>query len=430
MKRWDLCSNQIVLVDVNNFYVSSERAFDPTIRHKPVAVYSNNDGCVIARCAEVKALGVKMGVPVFEVRALFRSRGVVARSSNYTLYHDMSCRFIASLQQFCPQVEQYSIDESFLHFHGFGEDLSAHCQRLIASVRQWTSLPCCAGIAPTRTLAKAANHFAKTLGVPGGVLQIGNEYHRQQLLKQLPVAEVWGIGHKLAKRLQAFDVHTAWDLSTAHLPAIRKTFGVTVERTARELQGTPCIELAPLDQAKHEIVSGRMFGRILTTFDDVMAALANHVFLAGEKLAAQGGVTGRLKVSVQARTAGQEWRYRTANTEFHPGTRDLQALTVAARNCLKEIFVSGQEYRRASVCFAALEMADKRQNDLFEAGGSDKGVAAERLSACLADINRRFGRGRVALASARLSGNWEMKREHLSPNYTTSFSELPVAHTG
>lgn len=426
MKRWDSQPAQIALVDVNNFYVSSERAFDPTIRCKPVAVYSNNDGCVIARCAEVKAMGVKMGVPVFEVRQVFKTRGVVARSSNYALYHDMSCRFIASLQQFCPEVEQYSIDESFLYFEGFGDQLAEHCQRLIAAVQQWTSMPCCAGIAPTRTLAKAANHFAKTLGVPGGVLQIGSEYHRQQLLKQLPVGDVWGVGRKLAKRLLALDIHTAWDLSTAHLPTTRKAFGVTLERTVRELQGIPCIELAPLEQPKNEIVSGRMFGRLLTGFDDVMAAVANHVLLACEKLAAQDGVTGRLTVSVQSRRPGQEWRHISTHWEFHPATNDTRELTAVARDCLKEIFTAGQEYRRASVCFSALEVARGRQDDLFGRVDDSK----ERLSACLADINRRFGRGRAVLASTRLSAEWEMKREHLSPAYTTDFRQLPVAQTG
>ncbi|KUJ79203.1 DNA polymerase V subunit UmuC [Microbulbifer flavimaris] len=426
MKRWDLQPTQIALVDVNNFYVSSERAFDPAIRHKPVAVYSNNDGCVIARCAEVKAMGVKMGVPVFEVRQLFKAQGVVARSSNYELYHDMSTRFVAALEQFCPEVEQYSIDESFLHFHGFGEQLSQHCQRLIAAVHQWTSMPCCAGIAPTRTLAKAANHFAKTLGVPGGVLQISSEYHRQQLLQQMPVGEVWGVGRRLAKRLAMLDIHTAWDLATAHVPTIRKAFGVTLERTVRELQGVSCIELAPLDQAKHEIVSGRMFGRLLTQFDDVMAAVANHVQLAGEKLAVQDGVTGRLTVAVQAREPGGEWRHLSGHAEFRPATKDMQVLTAAARRTLNEVFLTGREYRRASVCFSALERAQEQQNDLFGTSSDGKG----RLTECLADINRRFGRGGAVLASARLSDEWQMKREHLSPAYTTDFRQLPVARTG
>ncbi|GAA5525938.1 protein UmuC [Microbulbifer aestuariivivens] len=453
MKRWDHCATQIALVDVNNFYVSSERAFDPVIRHKPVAVYSNNDGCVIARCAEVKAMGVKMGVPEFEVRDLFRARGVVARSSNYALYHDMSMRFVASLEQFCPQVEQYSIDESFLHFHGFGAGLAEHCQRLVAAVQQWTSMPCCAGIAPTRTLAKAANHFAKTLGVPGGVLQVGSEYHRQQLLKQLPVGEVWGVGRRIARRLAMLDIHTAWDLAAAHVPTIRKAFGVTLERTLRELQGVPCIELAPLDQAKHEIVSGRMFGRRLTQFDDVMAAVANHVQLAGEKLSAQDGVTGRLTVSVQAREPGGDWRYLSGHAEFRPAVKDLQVLTAAARSALKEVFLAGREYRRASVCFSALERAREQQHDLFGSACGDRDNRdnqdnpsqqnnrvqqnnldhhdhKERLSACLADINQRFGRGGVVLASARLSDEWQMKRAHLSPAYTTDFRQLPVARTG
>ncbi|MFI2810356.1 Y-family DNA polymerase [Microbulbifer sp. JSM ZJ756] len=427
MKRWDQQPDQVALVDVNNFYVSSERAFDPRIRHRPVVVFSNNDGCVIARSGEVKAMGVKMGVPVFEVRQLFRDRGVVVRSSNYELYHDMSTRFVASLEQFCPDVEQYSIDESFLHFAGFGEGLAAHCQQLVTSVHRWTSMPCCAGIAPTRTLAKAANHFAKTLDVPGGVLQIGSEYHRQQLLRQMPAGEVWGVGRRLAKRLATLDIHTAWDLASSHVPTIRKAFGVTLERTVRELQGIPCIELAPLAQAKNEIVSGRMFGRLLVSFDDVMAAVANHVQLAGEKLAAQDGVTGRLTVSVQTRAAGQEWRHVSGQAEFRPATKDSRALTSAARGCLEEIYVAGRDYRRASVCFSALEPAQEQQDDLFGNTGDDDN---ERLSACLSEINRRFGRGGAVLASARLSDEWQMKREHLSPAYTTDFRQLPVARTG
>ncbi|WP_319004898.1 Y-family DNA polymerase [Microbulbifer aggregans] len=423
MKCWDLEPNQIALVDVNNFYVSSERAFDPTIRHKPVAVYSNNDGCVIARCAEVKAMGVKMGTPVFEVRKFFRERGVVPRSSNYELYHDMSCRFTASLEQFCPDVEQYSIDESFLHFRGFGEDLAAHCQRAVSAVHKWTSMPCCAGIAPTRTLAKACNHFAKTLGVSGGVLQLNSEYHRQQLLKQLPVGEVWGVGSRLAERFEALGIETAWDLSVSHMPTMRKAFGVTVERTMRELQGTPCIELAPLDQAKNEIVSGRMFGKLLTDFDALMASIANHVMLACEKLAAQKGVAGRLVVSLQGRVPGGEWREQSAYTALRPACDAPQVLMKAARACLREVFGCGREYRRASVMLTALEEASETQSDLFDAStGMEAGVAD-----CLAAINHRFGRGKVVLGSVKLSDEWVMKRDFLSPAYTSDFSQLPSA---
>lgn len=423
MKRWDMLAGQIALVDVNNFYVSSERAFDPTIRHKPVAVYSNNDGCVIARCAEVKAMGVKMGTPVFEVRKLFRDRGVVARSSNYTLYHDMSCRFVSSLEQFCPEVEQYSIDESFLHFRGFGERLAERCQRLVSAVHQWTSMPCCAGIAPTRTLAKAANHFAKTLGVPGGVLQISSEYHRQQLLMQLPVGEVWGVGRRLSERLAAMGIATAWELSVAHLPTIRKAFGVTLERTARELQGISCVELAPMDQAKNEIVSGRTFGKLLHEFDAVMAAVANHVLLGCEKLSAQSGVAGRLVVSIQRRRLGSEWREASAFTELRPACSAPSVLIGAARRCLQEIFVEGCEYRRAAVKLSSLEAEAEVQNDLF----ANTSCCDDDVARCLTAINQRFGRGNVVLGSAKLSSDWQMQRELLSPAYTTDFKQLPVA---
>jgi DNA polymerase V len=221
------------------------------------------------------------------------------------------------------------------------------------------------------------------------------------------------------------DIHTAWDLASAHVPTIRKAFGVTLERTVRELQGVSCIELAPLDQPKHEIVSGRMFGRLLTQFDDVMAAVANHVQLAGEKLAVQDGVTGRLTVAVQARQPGGEWRHLSGHAEFRPATKDMQALTAAARRALKEVFVTEREYRRASVCFSALERAQEQQDDLFGSTNRGKG----RLTDCLADINRRFGRGGAVLASAKLSDQWLMKREHLSPAYTTDFQQLPLART-
>ncbi|WP_066965970.1 Y-family DNA polymerase [Microbulbifer sp. Q7] len=425
MKRWDLQANQIALVDVNNFYVSSERAFDPSIRHKPVAVYSNNDGCVIARCAEVKAMGVKMGAPVFEVRGVLRERGVVTRSSNYTLYHDMSCRFISSLEQFCPEVEQYSIDESFLHFRGFGERLAEHCQRLVSAVHQWTSMPCCAGIAPTRTLAKAANHFAKTLGVPGGVLQINTEYHRQQLLRQLPVGEVWGIGRRLSERLGAMGITSAWELSVAHLPTLRKTLGVTAERTSRELQGIPCIELAPMDRVKNEIVSGRTFGKLLHDFDALMAAVANHVMLSCEKLAAQSGAAGRLTVTTQRRKPGGEWREASAFTELRPACCVPSVLMGTARHCLKEVFAEGYEYRRAVVMLSALESEAELQSDLF----SNNPSKDDGLAKCLTAINQRLGRGKVVLASSRLSNDWLMQREFLSPAYTTDFRELPTALT-
>ncbi|MFS1523800.1 Y-family DNA polymerase [Microbulbifer sp. 2304DJ12-6] len=423
MKRWDLQSNQIALVDINNFYVSSERAFDPCIRNKPVVVYSNNDGCVIARCAEVKAMNVKMGTPVFEVRKLFEEHGVVARSSNYTLYHDMSCRFVASLEQFCPDVEQYSIDESFLHFRGFGEQLAAHCQRLVAAVCQWTSMPCCAGIAPTRTLTKVCNHFAKTLGIPGGVLQLSSEYQRQQLLKQLPVSEVWGIGRRLARRFTPIGIETAWDLSVSHIPTMRKAFGVTIERTIRELQGIPCIELTPLDEAKNEIVSGRMFGQHITDFDGLMASIANHVLLTCEKLEAQNGVAGRLAVSIQGRAPGGDWLEQSAYTALSPASSAPQVLAQAARSCLREAFVRGHEYRRAAVMLSTLEIASESQSDLFGVNSTK----ADGVANCLSAVNKRFGRGKVVLGSAKLSENWKMKREFLSPAYTTDFSQIPVA---
>ncbi|WP_226669099.1 Y-family DNA polymerase [Microbulbifer aggregans] len=424
MNRWDYNGKQVALVDVNNFYVSCERAFNPTIRKKAVCVVSNNDGCVIARSAEVKAMGIKMGTPLFQIRGLLASRGVEVRSSNYTLYHDMSERFIDCLEQFCPSVEQYSIDESFLHFEGFGSGLDAHCQRLIAAVRQCTSLPCCAGIAPTRTLAKAANHFAKTLGVPGGVLQITDEYHRQQILQQLPVTEVWGVGSRLSKRLACLGITTAWDLSASHIPTMRKAFGVVMERTVRELQGIPSVDLAPMDKPKDEIMSGRTFGSKVSSYTGLMASLANHVTLACEKLRAQNGATGRVTISIQPTRQGDYSSPSvSAYSEVRPATDDPQTILAVVRQCLGEIYREGKTYRRASVMLSSIETANKTQSDLFGLATEDR----SGINHCLEAINQRFGRGAVTFAATKLSKDWEMKREYLSPSYTTNVKDLPIA---
>ena len=279
------------LIDGNNFYVSCERVFNPKLEGRPMVVLSNNDGCVVARSAEVKALGVKMGEPWFKLKAMARKHGIVAYSSNYTLYADMSNRMMAVLASYSPRQEIYSIDECFLGLDGFSHyDLMAHAQKMRQQVKQWVGLPVCVGIAPTKTLAKLANHCAKK-GLAGddGVCdfgQLGKEEY-EALLASLPVGEVWGVGRKLTARLNEMGIHTVRQLRDADTATIRRQFSVVLERTIMELRGISCLELEELAPAKKQIMSSRSFGAYVHTLPELEEAVSTYIARAAEKLRAQ-----------------------------------------------------------------------------------------------------------------------------------------------
>jgi DNA polymerase V len=273
------------LVDCNNFYASCERVFNPAIAHRPVIVLSNNDGCVIARSNEAKALGFKMGDPCFKVRPVIEKHGVAVFSSNYTLYGDMSQRVMQTLEQFSPEVEVYSIDEAFLNLAGFPlDELADRAATIRRTVRQWTGIPVSVGIGPTKTLAKAANHLAKKIPHAGGVWIITTPEERQESLSRLPVGDVWGIGRQWARFLEAHGIGTAVDFAAQPDSWIRKHLNVIALRTATELRGTPCLPLELAPPPRKALVVSRMFGRKLTDFEPVKEALVAYVTRAGEKL--------------------------------------------------------------------------------------------------------------------------------------------------
>lgn len=419
------------LVDVNNFYVSCERAFNPRLANVPVVVLSNNDGCAVARSNEVKALGVKMGAPWFQMKELARRHGIVALSSNYTLYGDMSNRVVSILREFSPDIEVYSIDESFLRVetvdHLYG-GATAMGQAMRHRIRQWTSLPVCAGFGESKTLAKLANLLAKKNPVFDGVCDLTalTDQQRQQWMAKIEVGEVWGVGRKIAARLQTMGIQSVLDLAAADLKLIRRQFGVVLERTVSELQGTSCLELDDLADPKQQIMASRSFGEMVYDLAELGEAVAWHIDRAAEKLRDQGSVAGAVYVFIQTN------RFRQADPQYNPGvvvplvdvSDDTRALTTAALKGLRHIYRPGYSYKKCGVMLMELTTKLQRQETLFD----DTAARAKsaKLMVAMDAVNSVWGRGTLRTGAAGMSKGWAMRSENRSPRYTTRWDELPM----
>ena len=420
----------ISLVDANNFYVSCERAFKPALERKPVAVLSNNDGCVISRSPECKALGVEMGTPYFKLK----DTGIVFRSSNYELYGDMSARIVATLGTYTPDVEQYSIDEAFLHFdEGAGRRAGgweALGKAIRARVLKWTGVPCGVGFAPTRTLAKIANHIGKKR--PGGVFVMPEDAN--EVLATLPVEEVWGVGRRLVERLQRAGVWYAGQLAGCGADFFRRhKFAVTLARTAMELRGVPATEAHPVERENPQSVNvSRMFGEPVTDAAGLCEAVATHAAAAAVKLRQAGMVAAGANVYVQecAPPGTGGWHdanwwtpFITATVSFATPTAATGEILPALRPAVEGLYAPGKRYRRAGVLFFGLEK-ESVAGDLFSGRPSDRPAA--KLSAAVDAINARLGRNTVFFAATGTSRKWRMKREMLSSRFTTRWDELLV----
>ena len=420
------------LVDVNNFYVSCERAFNPRLANVPVVVLSNNDGCAVARSNEVKALGVKMGAPWFQMKELARQHGIVALSSNHTLYGDMSNRVVSILRELSPDIEVYSIDESFLrvetvaHLHG---GAAAMGQAMRHRIRQWTSLPVCAGFGESKTLAKFANHLAKKNPVFDGVCDLSalTDAQRQHWMAKIEVGEVWGVGRRIATRLQTMGIRSVLDLATADLKLIRQQFGVVLERTVSELQGTSCLELDDLADPKQQIMASRSFGEMVEDLAELGEAVAWHIDRAGEKLRDQCSVAGAVYVFIQTN------RFRQADPQYNPGvvvpladvSDDTRALTTAAMKGLRHIYRPGYSYKKCGVMLMELTAKQQRQETLFDDAAAR--AKSAKLMVAMDAVNRVWGRGTLRTGAAGMSKGWAMRSESRSPRYTTRWDELPIA---
>jgi DNA polymerase V len=417
----------LALVDGNNFYVSCERIFNPKLEGRPVVVLSNNDGCAVARSTEVKALGVKMGVPWFQMKDLARKHGIVAMSSNYALYADISNRMMAVLGQFSPDQEVYSIDECFLGFDGFNHfDLESVGQEIRHRVRQWVGIPVCVGFAETKTLAKLANNCAKKgLAGSNGVCDFGSmtDNEKSAVFSKIDVGSVWGIGRKLSVSLTARGIGTVEDLRTADSKALRREFSVVMERVIAELNGVSCVDLEDVTPNKQQIMSSRSFGTTVTALGQLQEAVASYIGIAAEKLRYQGSKAGMVQVFIRTNPHKPEVpQYQPALTvPLSVPTDDTLRLTQAALWGLKKIYRPGYGYVKAGIVLMNLSDAGIEQQDLFSAA-KDK----SELMAVMDRINSTWGRGTLRSAAEGTDKAWKMKRERISPAWTTDWGQLPM----
>jgi len=420
---------RIALVDVNNFYASCEAVFDPSLVGKPVVVLSNNDGCVVARSAEAKALGIKMAQPWHQIREEAERQGVIAYSSNYTLYADMSDRVMTILGDMAPQHEIYSIDESFLDLTGV-RDPVGHGKTIRQRVRQWTGLTVCVGIGNTKTRAKLANHIAKKNPQYDGAFdleQCGADEQRAWL-QSLPVEEVWGIGPRLRDRLKGMGIHTALDLQRTDPRGIRQQFSVVVERVVEELRGKPCLDLELLSPPKQQIMCSRSFGRPISDPGELREAVISYVSRAAEKLRQQQGLARMLHVFAHTNPFKPEMPQYSAslNIKLPFATDDTLTLSRFAGAAAEYIYRPGYLFKKAGTMLMELEPKATRQITLFEDPVQIE--RRSRLNAVLDQANQRFGRGALAVAAGGTAKAWRMNRARLSPQYTTSIADVPLAN--
>ena len=414
------------LVDCNNFYASCERLFRPDLQGRPIVVLSNNDGCVVARSAEAKRLGIKMAVPLFQVQEQIDRENIAVFSSNYALYGDISARVMTVLEQQAPAIEVYSIDEAFLDLNGLETNfpLVEYGLQLKQRVYQYTGIHVSVGIAPTKTLAKLANHAAKQYPATRGVVDLSDPLRQRRLLGLLPVQEVWGVGRRLSRRLNQQGVSSALALADCDAAWIRSHYSVTLERTVRELNGQPCMALEECPPPRQQILCSRSFARRITEYRDMRSAIAQYSSRAAEKLRQQGGLARVVTVFIRTNPHSQlETFYsHSASRMLSIPSADSRLLSATAQALLQSIWKPGFRYMKAGIMLSDLYPSSSFQPTLFDAPESP---AAMRLMQAVDNINRS-GRGQVRFASEMLSSGWQMQRNRLSPAYTTRWDQLPV----
>lgn len=417
------------LVDCNNFYASCERVFDPKLRGVPIIILSNNDGCVIARSNETKKLGIKMGEPYFKCRSTIEKNGVRVFSSNFSLYGDMSHRVMTVLEQFSPNFEIYSIDESFLRLDGlsFVSDTAkkweAYGQKIKSTVYRWTGIPVSIGIASTKTLAKAANRIVKTHPLHKGVLDFSSLPSPDDYLAMIDIGDVWGVGQQYAKMLGARGITNALKLKNTDLKWIRKHMTITGERLVLELNGISCLALEEAPPSKKSIICSRSFGQKITKKTDLAEALASFSARACEKLRRQHSVAGKIEIFVQTSSFQGPYQADSAIASL-PYTSDTRPFVRSTQKLLDEIFVPGLAYKKAGVMLLDIRSEDMAQEDLFTP--SDKTTFNPALMQAMDRINTTWGSGTVSLAAEGLRKAWKMKQNLISKRYTTCWEEIAV----
>jgi len=411
------------LIDCNNFYASCERVFNPALNGKPIVVLSNNDGCVIARSTEAKILGIPMGEPAYKLKELIEGNQVTVFSSNYVLYGDMSHRVMTTISEFAPEMEIYSIDEAFLLLEGFQHiDMKTYGKKVVRTVTRNTGIPVSMGIAPTKTLAKAANRFAKKYPNYKGVCVIDTDEKRGKALKLLDIGDVWGIGRQYATKLRYYSVNTAWDFTQRTKSWVRHTMGVTGERTWLELRGTPCIEM-DRSTTKKSICTSRSFGERLTELEPISEAIANFAANCAEKLRKQKSLTSVLLVFIHTNPhATNQPQYSNQKVIQLPvATNDTTELINFALQGLKSIFEKGYRYKKGGVIVSEIVPERPLQGNLFDTKDREK---FNKVMTVMDNLNASYGKQKVKIAAQGFDRKWKLKNEKLSPCYTTKLEDI------
>ncbi|MDH0312948.1 Y-family DNA polymerase [Klebsiella pasteurii] len=414
------------LCDVNSFYASCETVFRPDLKGRPVVVLSNNDGCVIARSAEAKPF-VKMGEPYFKQKDMFRRHGIIAFSSNYELYADMSNRVMTTLEELSPRCEIYSIDEAFCDLTGVRNcrDLTEFGREIRETVLRRTHLTVGVGIAQTKTLAKLANHAAKQWQrQTGGVVNLSNLERQRKLMAILPVDEVWGVGRRISKKLESMGIDTVLKLADTDIRFIRKHFNVVLERTVRELRGEPCLDLEEFAPVKQEIVCSRSFGGRITEYHEMRQAICSYASRAAEKLRGEQQYCRFISAFVKTSPFALNEPYygNSASVKLLTSTQDSRDIITAATKCLDAIWRDGHRYQKAGVMLGDFYSQGVAQLNLFDDNAPRQN--SEKLMGILDYLNAKDGRGTMFFAGQGIQAAWQMKREMLSPRYTTRYNDL------
>ncbi|KTC86334.1 Y-family DNA polymerase [Legionella brunensis] len=413
------------LIDCNNFYASCERLFRPDLATTPIVVLSNNDGCVIARSNEAKALGIQMGVPFFKVKGLCKQHNVQVFSSNYTLYGNLSHRVMTVIEENWPDTEIYSIDEAFLNLKTLPEGkIDAFCWDLQKKIFRNTGIPISIGVGRTKTLAKVANHVAKKkLNTP-----VFNVTHQEERwLPHLEVDDIWGIRHQWHKKLVSLGVTNAYELSKLNPRFVKDHFNVVLQRTVLELSGTSCLELEAI-APKKTIMSSCSFGELQSDFGFIQEAISHHCGTAWDKMRRQGLIAQHLSVFIRSNPFREDLAQYSNSIGFRlvNPTDDVRYLTTAAKLCIKRIYRKGIQYHKCGVLLADLIDRQYRQMDLFHQPSDEKFFETEKVMSLINEINQKYGPRTIRLAAEGFQKSWSMKRQLKSPHYTSRWSELPL----
>ena len=417
--------NKIALVDCNSFYVSCERLFNPSIIKKPVIVLSSNDGCVIARSTEAKVLGIKMGEPYFKVEKIAKKNNVKIFSSNYSLYGDISRRVMKTLKQFSPEIEIYSIDEAFLNLSSIkDENLLEYSNRIRRTVLKWTGIPTSIGIATTKTLSKAANHIAKK--EKSGVINLINTKQINQILKEIKINDVWGVGRQLTKFYIKNGINTAYELKNVTNAWIKKNTNVFGSRTAMELRGIPCISLEIYEEKRKNCCVSRSFGRKVTKLEELSEAITAHCLNAAEKIRIDNQTTKKITVFIRTSPFQKDKNYYANSKDIDLPIRTNDSINLVKQSliALKCIYKKGYRYQKAGIIFSGLKDVNIYKKNLFSTINDEDKRA--KLMKAIDYTNIKYGRNSLSIVQAGLKKRWNIKRQHSSKINTACFKLLPA----